>query len=88
MHTRSNKQLILGIIAGLAIGIAGSAIGLGGVAYGQIGGRRAQGKAVYMVGKPSPMQEALGGGMAKAMVDPEFYVLYEDGTIKKETGPF
>lgn len=83
LQNRQRLGLGLGILIGcLLTCVIGSWTTGIPIANAQFGDRRSNGKAVYMIAKTSALQAA-AQGPAAALMDPDFYVLYEDGTIRK-----
>lgn len=77
----ASHQVVLGIIIGAIGAFAASSLLVGTNANAQFAQKGSDSRAVYMIAKQSAMQAAIG--VAGAVVDPEFYVLYDDGAIRK-----
>ncbi len=83
MQMKRNHGVLIGVIIGFIGAFAAGPFWIGTNANAQFPQKRSEPKAVYMIAKQSALAAAAGGGPAAAMVDPDFYVLYDDGTIKK-----
>lgn len=86
MNRKELGCILIGAVLGIASVLVVAVISGGAPAYAQYGSRQGDSKAVQFYARASAMQEALGGGLAGAMADPEFYVLFDDGSIRKKTG--